>query len=114
MVKAEDIKTIAPELHSETIETIQFFLTMALLRCDATVWGLYRDMGVTFLTAHLLTLKKRRGTAGQVIEQKVGNLEIQYADMASGKKLDLSFMQTVYGIEYLQLRNLIVITPIVV
>lgn len=114
MVKIEDIKSVAPELASETNETIQIFLNMALLRVDAKVWGLYRDMGVIFLVAHLLTLKKRRGAAGQVTEQKVGDVLVQYADMTVGKHMDMSYIQTVYGIEYVQLRDLVVITPMVI
>jgi len=114
MVRVEDIRSVAPELSSEASDTIQFFITMATARLDQPIWGKYWDMGVTFLAAHLITMRNRRSASGQVTDQKVGDLQVQYSDMTMGGKMDLTYRQTSYGLEYLQLRSLVVVTPIVI
>lgn len=114
MVNPESIFTVAPELKSETEETVQFFINMAALRISPDVWKQFYDMGVTFLAAHLLTMKRRAGVAGQVTEQKVGDLSVQYANVQTGKKMDFELMSTSYGMQYLQLRGLAVVTPMAI
>lgn len=111
---ADDVLAIAPELNCETQATINLFLEMAELRINATVWGKFYKAGVSYLAAHLITLKNRRGTAGGAITLKVGDVEVQYSDLMRDKKMDLAYLQTSYGLEYLNLRSLVVVTPITI
>lgn len=111
MVTPDVITAIAPELSAETPETISLFIGMAQARISPVVWGTLYYQGITFLAAHLLTMKNRRGLSGSQTMQKVGDIEIQNSVLAKGNKTDLAFLQTSYGVEYLALRDLVVIGP---
>ena len=105
------VQTVAPELKTEQSDTINLFVAMAMRRIDMTVFGIYYTDAVTYLAAHLLTMKKRRGASGATTMLKVGDVEAQYQGMMPMRS---GLFQTSYGIEYLELRKLVVITPITV
>lgn len=102
---------VAPELKCETPETISFFIAMAQRRVSQLVWGQYNDDGVTFLAAHLITMRNRMGTPGNPSTLKVGNVEAQYVGFTNSKT---ALTSTSYGLEYLELRKLVVVSPTVV
>jgi hypothetical protein len=96
---------VAPELKCFDTGTIERFITMAQRRISPQVFCTFYDDAVTYLAAHLITMSQRHGGAGAQTMQKVGDVEVQYANLAQGKKSDLSYLQTSYGIEYLALRD---------
>jgi hypothetical protein len=111
MVTQDTIFSIAPELKGETPETVAIFIDLARTRVSPDVWGKFTDQGVMYLAAHLITMKNRRGVGGAITQQKVGDLQVNNSDVQSGKKVDLDLLSTSYGQQYIQIRNLVVISP---
>jgi len=111
MVTVQSVLTVAPEFKGETPDVIQFFINMAQRRVSPIVWGTVNDDAVTFLAAHLLTMKKRNGTPGNPTMLKVGNVEAQYVGFTNSRS---ALTSTSYGVEYLELRKLVVVSASIV
>lgn len=107
----ESVLMIAPELKCETPAVINFFISMAQRRISPLVWGVYNDDGVNFLTAHLLTMKNRKGTPGNPSMEKVGDVQAEYVGFTNSRT---ALTSTSYGVEYLELRKLVVVTASIV
>lgn len=60
-----------------------------------------RPLLVAYLTAHILTMGNRQGSAGGVTSLKEGNLSITYGANAGGDNLQ----STSYGAEYHRLKR---------
>ena len=106
-VTLNSILAVAPELSVETPDVINFFIAMAQRRVSPLVWGVHNDDGVTFLAAHLMTMKNRNGTPGNPSMQKVGDVQAQYVGFTNSTT---ALSSTSYGVEYLELRKLVVIS----
>jgi len=105
MVTSLNFKTRFPEFTSETDERVEFFITDAYLEVD-TSWGTLQDIGVSYLTAHLLALSNKSLTSsssiGQVASKSVEGVSISYATNAN----DSTYLSsTSYGQRYLQLKK---------
>lgn len=69
-------------------------------------WGKYEDMGLYYLTAHLLTLSTNLLTGDNssmqtVAGQSVGSVSVSYANPALNNTSDAFFGSTAYGQQYL-------------
>lgn len=107
----DSILTIAPELKCETPAVINFFIAMAQRRISSLVWGIYNDDGVNYLAAHLITMKNRKGTPGNPSMEKVGDVQAEYVGFTNSRT---ALTSTSYGVEYLELRKLVVVTATIV
>lgn len=67
---------------------------------SADKWGDKADLGLVYLTAHMLSISKRSGgAAGSVTSERVGDLAKSYGSSAAGSgSHDLD--QTSYGKQY--------------
>lgn len=93
---------------------IQLFLDDSETEINLDTWGDYYDRGISYLTAHLLTIatKTAGGVSsemlGNVIRKKVGEIEIAYADPGVVGSYNAGFFQnTAYGIEFSRLCELV-------
>ena len=79
---------------------------------NATTWGVKTDEGVKLMTAHLLALEGRGGSAGSITSQKVGDLERKFSDpMSNGGDV---LMSTSYGAQFLSVEKSLVTSPFIV
>ena len=106
------VKNIAPELEDLTSTTIQFWIDQAELSVSVKVWGTKADLATGLLTAHYLTLSKRKGKGGVIKSQKVGDLKKEY-DNGNLENFD-DLDATSYGQQFKRLRKCLVITPRVI
>lgn len=94
-----DIVMIAPELSGELNNVFAYFINMAVENVDPTKFAPVYTMAVSYLTAHLMTMRRRRGDGGPVTEKHAGAEGISYGMYTRQSALT----QTAYGLEYLQL-----------
>lgn len=109
-VSVDDVLDIAPELSDEDSDRVSRFIERASLQVNTDVWGDLVDMGITYLTAHMMTLANRSGTNGTLSKEKVGDLERAY----SVPSTSTGFESTTYGAEYLRMRKTLLMTPLVI
>lgn len=114
MITATDFKALFPEFSEESDTRIDLFIPIAQLSVNENVWGAMTDPATAFLTAHILSMANRGGSgaAGPVTMEKVGDLQRGYGDLGSTLKSELA--TTPYGLEYLRLRNQLLVTPMLV
>lgn len=93
----------------------------AVLMISADKWGDWYDLGLLYLTAHLLSLfnpdsdSGDAGAAGPVTSKRVGDVAVSYGFAASASpSSDTFFNSTIYGQRYLSLRLRIQGGPLVV
>src|SRR5690606_17941828 len=105
-VTPEDVRAIAPELDSVPTDLIERFIAMAERRVNRKAWGARADDGVTFLAAHLLTMRKRgaSGQTGPLASVSVGDVSQSFAVQASDGK---NYNATSYGQEFATLQSLV-------
>lgn len=118
MASRDQLREVAPEFASESNATLDSWLGRAARRLDAAVWDtLYVDACI-YLAAHLLTLSKRASAglagAGPVVSQAAGDTSVSYGAVVGVMSPDALYGTTSYGIEFLNLKRLIVTTPFVV
>ncbi len=113
MVDADYLRQIAPELGDVSTERLDFFVDIAKLRNDQTVWGQKYDYAVALDACHELTLASRGGYSGPITQAKVGEISAGYGTFQGGQ-FQNPYETTSYGIMYLNLRKTILITPIIV
>jgi len=104
-----DIVMTAPELANEDASVFTYFIPLAAARTDATKFAPVYTEAVTLLTAHLMTMRRRRGDGGPVTEKHAGAMGISFGQFTRQSAL----IQTSYGIEYLQLMRSFIISPMV-
>jgi hypothetical protein len=101
---------LAPEYKDVASATLELVGAEAARFVNTSVWGGKADLGVVYMTAHMLKMAERRGTGGQVTQEKVGELSRSYAQ---GEKTD-DLDQTSYGKEFKRVRSTLQISPFVV
>lgn len=105
----QTVRDIAPELATEPEARLQTFLDFAALSINSSVWGAKADFAQALLAAHYLTMANRGGAGGALTSEKVGDLSRSYGQL-EGAEL---YGATAYGMQYVQLRKTLVITPMV-
>lgn len=101
---------VAPEFANEDTARIDKFIQYAMLYIKSEVFGERYDFAIELMTAHLLTMSNRRGQAGAVTQKRVGDMSVSYA---GGDSSDEALASTSYGNEYLRLRRINLVTPMV-
>lgn len=110
----DDVICVAPELEGQE-KRIEKFIETAKLSISESVWGDLANFATELLTAHILTMLNRQGSSADVKRKKLGDTEIEFGVKTGGSEGDKDFALrlTAYGLEYLRLRDSLVITPIV-
>ena len=99
---------------------ITLYITNASLDVS-TDWGVKRDMGISYLAAHMLSMADRTKdsgggivASGALTEAKVGKLSAKFATPITGAKAFplMGLSSTNYGLEYARLRSTLSITPL--
>lgn len=89
---------------------IQMFIDDSTLILNEAYWGVKYDLGLYYLTAHLLTLSEKSsagnaGGLGQVASRSVDGASISYNNAPLNNQSDAFYAATVYGQRYLALRK---------
>ncbi len=104
------LQTVAPIAGATTQAQVAAAIVSSGNLINTTVWGALANTGQTYLAAHLLTLSTLKGKTG-VASQRVGGLARSYMQQRSIR--DQVYFLTSYGMEYLALRDTLVITPLI-
>ena len=102
-------KHLAPELEETTNAVLDAVSEQAALQINADLWNDLATYGLVMLTAHMLTIAKRRGQSGPITGERVGDISRSYGTAGNG---DLE--STSYGREFLRVRKTLLISPMVV
>ena len=114
MITEVNIFDIAPEFtttNQDQIDRINRFILRAAGYISFAVFMNQYDEALSYLTAHMLTVSKRKGIAGMVTGERVGSISRNYGH-ATRDPID-EFDSTSYGVHYKLLRDSIVKTPII-
>lgn len=105
---------LAPEFESYDATARDLVAAEAERMVNPTIWGLKKDMGVVYMTAHMLKMASEAGgnTAGPVTMEKVGDLQRSYGSSSDGGNGELG--KTRYGLEFIRVRRSLQISPFVV
>lgn len=106
---------LAPEFIGVSDTAVEAIGVEAARFVNVSIWKAKADLGVVYMTAHMLKMAQLAGSnaSGQVIREKVGDLERGYAapnDASSSSEL----AQTKYGQEFVRVRGTLQISPFVV
>jgi len=118
MTVAEVITDIAPEFLNEAPVRIARFIVYAELQVSELQFTDRYELAVAYLTCHMLALANRNddpgtnGNAGIITQKKEGDLGLSFAlPNALNVANEGALLLTSYGIEYLRLKDMCVITP---
>lgn len=106
-------KEMFPQFVGKSDQYVQLYIDQAVLSVNAKVWLGKTELGIAYLTAHLLAMidQAASGVAGSVTSEKVGDLSRNYSGLALQNANEYSL--TNYGLEFLRLRKSIPISPMV-
>ncbi|QQP86939.1 DUF4054 domain-containing protein [Entomomonas asaccharolytica] len=113
----DDFRARYPEFDSISDGRINVFIEDAQLQVSAKIWGKLYQQGVLALAAHLLKSNPNANGSGSggngspfpVSNKSAGSLSIGYAVPTVSDNDDSSYMLTIYGQRYLQLRKLVAV-----
>lgn len=99
-----------PEFDSVADARIQLFIDDAVIVLNSVYWGDKYDLGLHYLTAHLLTLgtKTEAGSStsvGAIASRAVDGASVAYTNVQPTDVGDAYYMSTSYGQRYLALRK---------
>ncbi len=105
---------------AEEQDRITAYIALASNSVSSSVWVDWTDEGISFLTAHMLTLANQAGSgtggsgAGALTKVKVGQLEKNYGFSMDLISTQNGLLSTSYGQRYLQLRSQLSLTPLTI
>ena len=104
-VDADTVLTRFPVLEGADEEAIDLAIAESTLECPADIWTdeSYRDVAITYLTAHKLRLE-RRDSFQQAAALKALKVDKDYEIDQSHYSLDY-YKQTIYGQYFLTIRK---------
>lgn len=102
--------TVYARAGQTTLAEVVNAINQAAAMMNACTWGLLYDLGQTYLAAHLLSMGGSSGRTG-LASQTLGQESESYLTIRSVK--DQAYYLTSYGTQYLALRDMLFITPIV-
>jgi len=113
MITPADITAKFPGVFDSLLDaTVQLAIDEAALNINEDLWGDYYNLGLIYLSAHLLAvsvpgvLGGLAGAAGPVTSQGAGDVRVSFAAGASAMSATF-FGNTSYGQMYLQYRRTI-------
>ncbi|MCW8965422.1 MAG: DUF4054 domain-containing protein [Candidatus Pacearchaeota archaeon] len=86
--------------------TIQLAIDEAVLNISESIWGDYYNLGLFYLTAHILVsttptaLGGLAGAAGSVTSQRAGGVSVSFAAASPGGSAISNFSSTGFGQTY--------------
>jgi len=108
-VTAQTIQETLTEFASVSSTRIDIHLSFAQLQMSTDAWANKYDMGLIYLTGHLLKLEKDATTggaaSGPISAEAVGQVSASYAISDTFK--DSEFGSTWYGRRFLELRKMV-------
>ena len=116
MTIEEALAFIAPEFNSVEPARIATAIELAECQVSESIFKCDYALAAANLTAHMLSLAGRNtneganGQAGNVTQKKEGDLQLNYALLGTISSGDGVLATTAYGIEFIRLRNMHVIT----
>ncbi len=118
MTIAEVIADIAPEFLNEDPARIARFITYAELQVSQLQFDDRYELATAYLTCHMLALSNRNddegtsGNPGTITQKKEGDLGLSFA-LPDALKIgnDGTLLLTSYGIEYLRLKDICILSP---
>lgn len=122
MIDRDDIKTRFPDVFTDTDDDVMdLCIVEAGLFIDEDKWGDLYDIGMMYLSAHLIVSTNPdqvnagdAGAAGPVSSRRVGDVAVSYGSKASASAYSSEeYDSTVYGRHYLRLRRLIQGGPVI-
>jgi hypothetical protein len=107
------IKEMFTEFAGKSDAYIQIYIDQAVLSVNAAIWTGKTEVGIAYLTGHLMALMipGSTGPSGPVTSEKVGDLSRNYASVTIANSNE--YHQTIYGTEFLRLRRSLPISPMV-
>lgn len=111
-VSNANFKVLFPEFENESDARLNLVKGFAENGINRSVFDTKADQATYLLMGHYLTLFNRRGAAGSVTQEKVGDLSVSYGKVDSKTQSELA--QTSYGALLIQLMNTLTITPRVI
>ena len=104
-VTATTIKARFPEFDSQADARIEIFIEDAKLELSESKWGDRYDKGISYLTAHLLSiaLKTEKGSVGSVgpiASRSIGDVSISFSNKTSESQIEAYYNSTPYGQEF--------------
>ena len=111
MVIASDFKARFTEFNSVDDARIDLFIEDAYLQVGST-WGKLQDLGVLYLSAHLLTLATKSASGissavDTVASKSVEGVSISYATQSPTNDKQAYYMTTTYGQRFLELSKMV-------
>jgi len=109
-ITVNEFKTKFPQFAAVPTDSVQESIDEAVIILNETYWGTKYDLGLMYLTAHLLTLAQNAengnsGSAGQVSGKAVDGTSVNYAVPIPDNSGDAFYSSTYYGQRYLTLRR---------
>jgi len=101
-------------------DRITAYIAQASNSVPSSVWGDWTDEGISYLTAHILSLANQAGSgaggsgSGVITKVKVGQLEKTYGFSIDLVTTENGLLSTSYGQRYLQLRNQLSLSPLTI
>lgn len=109
-VTVAGVKSKFSEFADTDVSLVQSCIDAALLNVNECAWGARYDLGVLWLSAHLLKVATAASSGGAssglVTSKSVGDVSVSFAD-GSGSYGDATLGTTPYGVQYLGFRRLI-------
>lgn len=94
-----------PEFINVSVPRIRVFIADAELEMNESKWGDRYDKGLSYLTAHFLSiaLKTETGSPASVAavaSKSIGDVSVSFANKSSESQVEAYYQSTVYGQEY--------------
>ena len=110
MIDPASFKTRFPEFAAESDPRIQLFIDDSIIILNPVFWDTKYDLGLSYLTAHYLTLanKSEAGSIvakGAVNSRSVDGASVSYNRVTPTDESDSYYAYTTYGQRYLALRK---------
>lgn len=99
-----------PDFSTESNDRINLFLTESARYVNTNVWGAKANFAQALYTAHLISTGNSGASSGSLSSDKVGDLSQNYSTQTS----DTSLGATSYGLQFLQLRKSLLLSPMVI
>lgn len=118
MTVAAVIEDIAPEFLNEDPARIARFIGYVELQVSSLQFAERHELAVAYLTCHMIALSNRNddegtsGNPGMITQKKEGDLGLSFS-LPDALKMGNTgtLLLTSYGIEYLRLKNMCIISP---
>lgn len=120
---SDKLRALFPEFATDPLDVVvDLFISTASGQISLTKWANYYEIGALTLAAHMLAVRKRSAAAaastlgmpvGGLTALSTGDESISFGAVgaATADGEDVSLRTTPYGLEYLRLKSMLVLTP---